>query len=403
MDSIGVGLVGAGFLAETRARTWRRVPGARIVALTSRTGARAEDLARRHGLPAPLPDVDALLARPDVHLVDLCVPNLCHRPLTERAAAAGKHVLCTKPLAAYHGQDLPPGADDAAVSGRDPRTMRAVAVGDALAMQRAAESAGVRLFYGENWVSAPAVRRAAELVRASGGAVLEMRGWECHKGSHSPYSKRWRDAGGGALLRLGAHPVGVMLHLKRVEGLARAGRPVRPVTVTAEVADLSRVAGLTPANTRVAGGWVDVESWGCVVIGFEDGSRGVAYGSDNVLGGMASRLEVYGSNLRLCCNLSPNDLLQAYAPEDAVLAGEYVMEKADGGAGWSTPMPDEDWTAGHVGMCASIAAALRGGEETPADGALGVETTRVIYSAYVSAREGRRVAVDDQEPSSPDA
>jgi hypothetical protein len=62
-----------------------------------------------------------------------------------------------------------------------------------------------------------------------------MRGGECHSGSHSPYSKRWRTAGGGALLRLGVHPIGAMLHLKRQEGLRRSGRPIRPRTVVAEL------------------------------------------------------------------------------------------------------------------------------------------------------------------------
>ena len=47
-----------------------------------------------------------------------------------------------------------------------------------------------------------------------------MHGWEAHSGSHSPYSKDWRRTGGGALLRLGAHPSGAMLWFKQTEGLA---------------------------------------------------------------------------------------------------------------------------------------------------------------------------------------
>ena len=388
---IRIGLVGAGFLAETRARSWGSVAGAEIVAVASRTRDRAVDLAQRFRLGDVEESVEALLARDDVDLVDLCVPNLAHRPLTEAAAAAGKHVLCTKPLTAYHGQDLSGDADDAAIAGRDPRTKWAVALADADAMAQAAAAQGVRLFYGENWLYAPAIRRATELHLASGGTLLEMRGWECHKGSHSPYAKSWRHAGGGALLRLGAHPVGAMLALKRVEGEARDGRAVRSVAVTAEVADLSRVRGLREETTRVATGWVDVENWGCVVIHFEDGSRGVAYGSDNVLGGMESRLELYSSNHRLVCNLSPNDLLQSYAPDGGVFGDQYVMEKTDTAAGWATPMPDEDWTSGQQPMCVAIADALRTGREVPADGWLGVETTRVLYAAYASAHEGRRV------------
>lgn len=385
-----IGIVGAGFLAETRVRCWARVPGAEVVAVAARSQDRASTFAAKHGLASAEEDAAALFARDDVQLVDLCVPNLAHRPLTESAAAAGKHVLCTKPLTAYHGQDLGPDAEDAAIAGRDPRAKLEVAVADAAAMVAATDAAGVRLFYGENWVYAPAVRRAAELVLASGGALLEIRGWECHKGSHSPYAKQWRHAGGGALLRLGAHPVGAMLYLKRIEGERRLGRPIRPIAVSAEVADLSRVEGLNPGNTAVSTGWVDVENWGCVVIRFDDGSRGVAYGSDNVLGGMESKLELYGSNHHLKCNLSPNDMLAGYAPEGAVFGDEYIMEKTDTSAGWSTPMPDEDWTSGQQPMCEAVARALARGESVAADGALGVETTRVLYGAYVSAHEGSR-------------
>ena len=220
-----------------------------------------------------------------------------------------------------------------------------------------------------------------------------MRGWESHSGSHSPYAKMWRHTGGGALLRLAAHPIGAMLHLKSREGLARAGRPIRPVMVSAEVADLSVTEGLSEENNYLATGWQDVENWGCVVIGFEDGSRGVAYGSDNMLGGMESKLEILASNHHIKCNLSPNDQVRAYAPESSVFGESYIMEKVDTKAGWSTPIPDEVWSAGHVAMCEDFVSAVAEGRAARSDGELGLDVTRVIYSAYVSAAEGKRLTL----------
>lgn len=67
-----------------------------------------------------------------------------------------------------------------------------------------------------------------------------MRGGECHNGSHSPFSKIWRYTGGGALVRLGAYPIGAMLYLKVQEGLTRNGVPIYPVAASAEVGDFSR-------------------------------------------------------------------------------------------------------------------------------------------------------------------
>ena len=228
----------------------------------------------------------------------------------------------------------------------------------------------------------------------AGGTILDMRGGESHKGSHSPYSKLWRHTGGGALLRLGAHPVGLMLWLKREEGLRRDGRPIVPVAVLADCTDLGKIASLdAEPREYVARGWVDVESWGTALIEFSDGSRGNAWGADTTLGGMESRMEIQASNARYRCNLSPSDLLQAYTPDAEVFGDAYVMEKVDSGAGWTTPMPDEDWTSGHLAMCADFVEAAAANRPARADGRLGADVVRVIYAAYVSATEGRRVEI----------
>ena len=396
-DPIGIGMIGAGFLAETRARCYAQVSGtqARIVAVAARTEASAHDYAQRHHIPQRFTDYHDLLALPDVDVVDLCVPNHLHRPMTEAAAAAGKHIICTKPLTAYVGQDLPDSASDADIAGVDRQRMLTVATDDAQAMIDAADRAGVQLMYGENWVYAPALRKAETLMQAAGGPILEMRGGECHSGSHSPYSKIWRTSGGGALLRLGAHPIGAMLYLKGQEGIARDGQPIRPVAVTAEVGDISRIGPADPAQTDwIVTGWQDVENWAAVVITFSDGSRAVVNASDAVLGGMESRLEIFLHNARLQCNMSPNNLLRAYAPDSSIFGDEYLIEKASTSAGWSTPMPDEDWTSGQLGMCQDFVDAVAHNRPARADGRLGLEVTRVVYAAYLAAASGQRVTLD---------
>ena len=64
------------------------------------------------------------------------------------------------------------------------------------------------------------------------------------------YAKRWATSGGGALLRLGVHPIGAALQLKRWEGQLRQGRPIRAAAVTAEVATLTDIGGV-PARRGV--------------------------------------------------------------------------------------------------------------------------------------------------------
>src|SRR5262245_48685949 len=97
MDTVGVGMVGSGFMGLTYSEVLtRHVTGARLVAVAG--GSRAGQLAAEYGVPAE-PTVEALLARTDVDAVVLATPDQVRRELTQKAAAAGKHVLAEKPMA----------------------------------------------------------------------------------------------------------------------------------------------------------------------------------------------------------------------------------------------------------------------------------------------------------------
>jgi predicted dehydrogenase len=392
---VNIAVVGTGFIAETRARAYAGVTGveARLVAAVSRTRESAEAYARRHGVAAVYTSLEEALESTDIDVVDLCVPNYLHRPMTEAAAGFKKHVICSKPLTAFDGSALP---DQTNVSRVPRRDMLQAATENASAMVDATRRAGVELMYAENWVYAPSIAKAARLAAASGGAILEMRGGECHSGSHSPYSKEWRTAGGGALLRLGVHPIGAMLHLKRDEGVRRLGRPIRPRSVIAEVGDLTRAEGFEREPRHWIGtGWVDVENWASVVLTFDDGTRGIIWASDAVLGGMESTLQILMSNAHVKCNLSHTRLVEAYAPDASVFGDEYLIEKLETSAGWSPPAPDEDWAQGHRQMVQDFVASVAEGRAPRSDGALGLDVIRVVYAAYVAAEEGRRVDLSD--------
>jgi len=388
---VNIGMIGAGFIAETHARSCAAVTGydVRIVAVASRSKERATTYARAWGIPDVCDDYREILARPDVDVVDLCVPNYLHRSMTEEAAAAGKHIICAKPLTAFTGEGLTPGADFRKISRAG---MLEAAVANADAMVAAAERAHVHLMYAENWVYAPPIVKANRLIAASGGIVLEMRGGECHSGSHSPYSREWRYTGGGALLQLGVHPVGAMLHLKRQEGLRRHGQPIRPRAVVAEVGDLTQTVGFQEQQSRWIGeGWVDVESWGALIITFEDGSRGIVWASEAVLGGMESNLQIFLSNAQIQCNMAHTGLVHAFAPSQDVFAQEYLMEKLETKAGWSNPAPDEDWAQGHPHVLQDFVESVATGREPLSDGRLGRDVVETVYAGYVSAAEGHRV------------
>jgi predicted dehydrogenase len=97
MDAVRIGMIGSGFMGLTYAEVIaHHASGARLVAVAG--GTRAGKLAAEYGIPAE-PTVDALLARRDIDAVVLATPDQVRRELTEKAAAAGKHVLAEKPMA----------------------------------------------------------------------------------------------------------------------------------------------------------------------------------------------------------------------------------------------------------------------------------------------------------------
>ena len=112
-----------------------------------------------------------------------------------------------------------------------------------------------------------------------------------------------------------------------------------------------------------------------------------------MLGGMQSHLTILASDHRFECSLSPQESLRAFAPSDSVFGDAYVMEKSGPAVGWSTPMPDEDLASGQQGLVQSVADDLRLDREPRCDGSLGAEVVRIVYAAYRSAAEGRRVTL----------
>src|SRR5215475_12924099 len=94
-----VGIIGVGGIANTHMPGWRTSEHAQVVA-----GADvAEDVLNAWGQQNEIARLtthpEALIADPDIDIIDICTPNNYHAPLAIAALKAGKHVLCAKPLA----------------------------------------------------------------------------------------------------------------------------------------------------------------------------------------------------------------------------------------------------------------------------------------------------------------
>ena len=363
-----------------------------IRAIASRTRARAEHLAGRYGIPTVYEDHQRLLDDPAISVIDLCVPNALHLPLVLEAAKAGKHVICEKPLTGYFGQ----GEQDTEVGLTSKQAMLDKVRADLAEVTRVMAEHPVNFCYAENWVYAPAVRKALEILDryVTAGSILEIRGEESHSGSHSEYSKWWRHAGGGSLARLAAHPIGLGLFLKHFEGRKKTGCPILPVAVLADGVDLTKTPAFASAKgSPLVTGWGDVETWAQVTVTFSDGTRGIFYGADDLLGGMEGNADLRLTNARLQLDIVPARLCQFYTVDPAPVQDVYFNEKQETKAGHSFPNPDEEWMLGYPQEIQDFMEAIAF-DRAPLSGLeLAKQVVEVVYAGYVSIEEGRKVAV----------
>jgi len=382
VTALGIGIVGARFAADLHAVNYKPLAPvrARLAAVCSRTPGDAEKFARHHDIPRVFGDVRDLIECAEVDVVDICSTTDSHHEIAVAAARAGKHVIVEKPLTGFFG-----------AATVDRNVMLETALRNSDAVLDAVAKAGVTLCYAEDFVYAPPVTKLRRLVDASGGTILELRAEESHSGSHAAYARRWQSAGGGALLRMGSHPVGVVLHLKHYEGQRRRGRPIRASSVVADVAQLTRladVAGRTPHHRTAV---EDVEDWSVAIVTFEDGTKATVHSNDITLGGVRNVVTAYLTNAVVHANITPNTTLAAYAPDAAVWGDEYISEKVETKAGWQFPSPDEDWMRGYPQELADFVDAIRERREPLSGGLLAREVVEVIYAGYLSAASGRRI------------
>ena len=379
MKTLKLGIAGAGFAARFHLENLPEA-GVEVVGVTSARAESRDGFAAKHKMRA-FASVEEML--PEIDVLDVCTPPSSHQEYILAAARAGKHVIVEKPLTGFYGSP----------EKTNKREMLDAVVRSGRELLEAVRGAGITLGYAENFVYAPSVQKEREIIEKSRAQILRMQGEESHNGSHSPVYGIWSVQGGGSLIAKGCHPLGAILYLKRKEGLARMGRPLRPATVSARTHSITSIPGFEDRGF-LRTKYQDTEDYALLHVTFEDGTVADVTASELVMGGIYDYVEVFANNHRTRCRISPVSVLDVYNPRHEQFKDIYLVEKISSNEGWIPASPEEGWSLGYGRELRNFIECAREGRTPESDLELALDVTLTIYAGYVSAEEmGREVEV----------
>jgi predicted dehydrogenase len=345
---LGTGLIGMFYTMTIGGNRSRD----KVHVVYSRQASRAEAFARQWDVVEATDDLRKAIEHPGTDTVVIGLPNHQHVEAVEMAAAAGKAILCTKPLG---------------------RT-----AAEAKQMLDAVERAGVFHGYLEDLVYTPKTLKALESVRAGAlGDILWVRSRETHPGPHSAWFWDSELAGGGAIIDMGCHTIEIIRSF--------AGKGNRPVEV------------MCWSDTLVHP--IKAEDNGIGLIRFESGAVGQFEVSWAFRGGMDLRDEVAGTEGTIWLN----HWLRTGSEMFTASTAGYVAEKAESETGWLFPVGDEVGALGYTEMFRDMFDAMDAGRKPIEDFYDGYVVNAVIDACYRSSqnRQWEPVQLDDWRATEP--
>jgi predicted dehydrogenase len=338
--TVRIGLLGSGFVSNFYMLGLRDVPGWEMPVVASSNADHAREFAKKWNIPEATADVQGVIARSDLELIVLGVPNHVHKDLVIRCAQAGKHVVCTKPLARNRHE--------------------------AKAMLDAVQSAGVLHGYAETEVFSPSVMKAREYIERGGiGRVLTVRSREAHSGPHADWFWRKDLSGGGALLDMGCHTIEAARYF-----IGKENPVVEVIAWTDRLYHHDRT---------------DAEDNAVLLMRFEGGQMAQAELSWTARGGLDLRNEIYGADGAIFTDVTRETPIRVFSKPGV----GYTVEKGETETGWLFPPVDEAWTYGYREEMRHFIECVAEGRmprETFADG---YAVNCILDAAYRSAQSKR--------------
>lgn len=346
MSKMGFGIIGCGNIGPVHAAAIAAAKGAKLVAVSDISEKSAKSLADQYGATA-YTDYREMLKRPDIQIVNICVPSGLRGEIGTVCAAAGKHILAEKPLE---------------ISTKKIDTLI-----------KAANKAKVKLacvFQNRFGYGSQLVYKAIQDGRF-GRLVLGDAYVKWYRSQEYYDSGAWRGTrkldGGGALMNQGIHQIDLLLWFMG---------PVKWVK----------------AETRMlAHKGLEVEDLACAMIEFKNGAMGMIEGSTAIWPGHPARVEIHGSEGS--ATLEDGEL-RFWEFKNKIKADARIhasIAKDDGpGAGAGDPLANVS-CEGHKRQVEDLMKAVREDTTPLVDGLEGRHSVALIEAIYKSASSGKTV------------
>lgn len=388
MDEIRVGLVGYGFIGQVHNNAWRQVPfyfydvkpKPVMKALCDVNAEQLKTRAVEDDWEVMETDFDRLLERDDIDLIDITTPNNLHVPMVIKAAQAGKHIFCEKPLA--------------------------MSVAEAAEAVKAVQEAGVIHMVCHNYRRAPAVSLAKQMIdEGLLGQIYHWRAqylqdWLLDPQAPMLWRMRKEIAGSGALGDLMAHSLDLALWL--VGDIDRICCDMETFIKQRPMAEGTGIGGKAAQDAEM--GTVTVDDGAVALARFANGAMGTFEATRFGAGHKNYNcFEINGSQGSLRFNMERMNELEYYNVEDGDQAGFRMIQTTEAshpfmhlasGAG-------RYWPPGHIlgyehtffNTAADLLRGIASGENPRPNFEDGLKTQAVLEACGQSAEQGGWVKV----------
>jgi len=386
---LNVGIVGTKFMGRAHSNAWLAAPKffdtpytPVLKAVCARDKDATAGFAENWGYADIETDWRALIARPDIDIIDVCSPTVNHKEVVLAAAAAGKHIFCEKPCALNSA--------------------------DAREMAQAADNAGVVHYLNHNYRRVPAIAFAKQMIdEGKLGTIYHWRGaylqdWIMDPNFPLTWHLQKEYAGAGPHFDLNSHAVDLARYLvgeiDSVNAMMKTFIPERPLPGAGAATFTSG------SDAGSAGkGEVTVDDAAFMLASFENGALG-SFDSSRFAGGRKNYnyFELYGSKGSLIFDLENMNALQYCNLEDpADEQGFRTIQVTNA----SHPFMDAWWAPGHIiGYGNTFVHAVKDFLDAIAGNATitpnlwdGVKIMQVLEAGQLAAKEGRTVKLSELE------